>query len=183
MFFGMRSMANNYRQFSEELNLKTPEEVEWAKKRLSELRRSVDRIAAVEVLEGDEAEDLHRSESKADFEFSFDTNSVVMFAEENGSVDDIASFVEEYLRTFDPTGCWSLTWADHCSKPRPGEFGGGAAFITASGTKWIDSGGWASVRRRAWNTCKSCQRDRKDHTSDGKCLFEPTVFVKSEPEV
>ncbi len=50
-----------------------------------------------------------------------------------------AHLVQKFLKQFAPNDSWSLTWATTCSKPRAGEFGGGAVFVTASDIKWNDS--------------------------------------------
>ena len=39
--------------------------------------------------------------------------------------------VQKFLKRFRPDQWWSLTYAATCSKPRVGEFGGGAVFVTA----------------------------------------------------
>ena len=53
------------------------------------------------------------------------------YAEESGSPDNVAWLVQKFLKRFRPDQCWSLTYAATCSKPRVGEFGGGAVFVTA----------------------------------------------------
>ena len=59
-----------------------------------------------------------------------------VYAEEYGNPDNVAWLVQKFLKTFRPDQCWSLTWASTCSKPRIGEFGGGAIFVTADEIKW-----------------------------------------------
>ena len=56
-----------------------------------------------------------------------------------GNVAQVAHLVQKFLKQFAPNDSWSLTWATTCSKPRTGEFGGGAVFVTASDIKWNDS--------------------------------------------
>jgi len=59
-----------------------------------------------------------------------------LYAEEYGSPDNVAWLVQKFLKTFRSDQCWWLTWASTCSKPRIGEFGGGAIFVTADEIKW-----------------------------------------------
>ena len=53
-----------------------------------------------------------------------------------GNPDNVAWLVQKFLKKFRPDQCWSLTYAATCSKPRVGEFGGGAVFVTADEIKW-----------------------------------------------
>ena len=62
-----------------------------------------------------------------------------IYAEEHGQNDSAAYLVQMFLRQFQPDGCWSLTYSYRCSKPRVGEFGGGAVFVTANDAKWMDT--------------------------------------------
>jgi hypothetical protein len=62
-----------------------------------------------------------------------------LYAEEFGCVDRVAHLVQKFLRRFRPEDCWSLTYATTCSRPRVGEFGGGAVFVAADRIKWINS--------------------------------------------
>ena len=59
-----------------------------------------------------------------------------VYAEESGNPDNVAWLVQKFLKKFRPDQCWSLTYATTCSKPRAGEFGGGAVFVTADAIMW-----------------------------------------------
>ena len=63
-----------------------------------------------------------------------------IYSQDRACLDRVAHFVQKFLRTFRPGDCWSLTYSVTCSKPRVGEFGGGALFVTASDVKWL--GAW-----------------------------------------
>lgn len=56
-----------------------------------------------------------------------------VYAEESGNPDNVAHLVQKFLKACRPEQCWSLTYAATCSKPRVGEFEGGAVFVTADG--------------------------------------------------
>jgi hypothetical protein len=136
-------MANNYVQFSEGIDRITPEERTWIEVQLDADRWEVE---APEWNAPVEEEEL-------DFEWSFDTrfaesqegeHFLWLYAEESGCPDQVAEFVRAFLARFRPEGCFSLTYAETCSKPRLGEFSGGAIFVTADGHQhepacfWVD---------------------------------------------
>lgn len=67
--------------------------------------------------------------------------TLYVYSEEYGNPELVADFikllldyglivVEEYVL---------LEWAETCSKPRPGEFGGGACMISRKGIEWRES--------------------------------------------
>jgi hypothetical protein len=84
-------------------------------------------------------------DEEAGFEHSFGTDEdgrenwgrhLWIYAEEGGDVERVAHLVKKFLKKFRPGECWSLSYATTCSKPRVGEFGGGAVFVTADDVKW-----------------------------------------------
>jgi len=62
--------------------------------------------------------------------------SVWFYCEDHGELERLAHLMQKFLRTFRPAESWSLCYATTCSKPRIGEFGGGALFVTAERVKW-----------------------------------------------
>jgi hypothetical protein len=148
-------MANNYLQFSLSVPLKTKAELKWVAKTL----------AAITRLFGSPG-DLDEKRARAlgpigrriieerwdylDFQWSLEPahddahgGALWIYAEESGNPDQVAVVLEEYLKLFAPTGVITFTWACTCSKMRVDEFFGGAAVVTASGTKFIDAMSWA----------------------------------------
>jgi hypothetical protein len=71
-------------------------------------------------------------------------------AGEWGYVDGAARLVRKFLKRFRPDQCWSLTYATVCSKPRVGEFGGGAVFVTADEIRWQDAYDFVEQQRAAF---------------------------------
>jgi len=130
-------MANNYRQFSFALQLKNVKEAIWCQKRLKKLS---------------ETEDEEGCGTKTDFDWTVyrptatdpKINPHVWFKDngESGNVEQIADFVEEYLKKFDKQGYFAMTWADFCDKHRLGEFGGGLALVKADGQHWFQEHQW-----------------------------------------
>jgi hypothetical protein len=63
-------------------------------------------------------------------------------SEEGGDPRRVAHLVQKFLREFRPQESWSLSYALTCSKPCPGEFGGGAVFVTAQGFRHFATFDW-----------------------------------------
>ena len=62
----------------------------------------------------------------------------------------MAHLVQKFLKKFRPADCWPLTYSETCSKPRVGEFGGGALFVTATDVKWQSAFSFIEQERRAF---------------------------------
>ena len=131
-------MANSYRQFSLVLNLDNKKEETWCRKTLKKLSQT-------ESAEGG---------SETDFDWTVypagedpKSHPWIWFHDggEYGNVEQIADFVEKYLKKFQPKGYFVLSWADTCSKSRVGEFGGGLAVVTANGPTWFNDSDWVNT--------------------------------------
>ena len=125
-------MANSYLTFSEVIARLDAHERKWVRRVLGcdrNVRRTLSgaglRVSAVDL------------EDWPGFQWQFnDADSELwLHADESGNVDHVGEFVRAFLARFRPNECWTLTWAETCSKPRVGEFGGGALFITAKALK------------------------------------------------
>ncbi len=82
-----------------------------------------------------------------------------LYSEECGHVDRVAHLIQKFLRDFRPHRCWSLTYATTCSKPRVGEFGGGAVFVTADDIKWHSADEFVEQQRAAFGECEEATGD------------------------
>jgi hypothetical protein len=60
----------------------------------------------------------------------------------NGGIDAVCAFVQHLLKRFNPTAHITLEWSNDCSKPRTDAFGGGAALITATEIKSMNTRQW-----------------------------------------
>lgn len=153
-------MANNYLQFSEVLTLKNPKEAEWVKRRLGLFKRvgesddpeshpeysDYEKMVKQYVNHGDDPViefDWNIEQRRADGRFL-----LYIFSEESGNIDQAAIFVQEFLLNFTPDKCFYISWAETCSRPRAGEFGGGAAFITAKKIQWMNIADWCDDKRK-----------------------------------
>jgi len=77
-----------------------------------------------------------------------------VYAEEFGNPDNVVWLVQKFLKKFRPGQCWSLTYAITCSKPRVGEFGGGALFVTTDKIEWQNACDFVEKQRSAFETKK-----------------------------
>ena len=96
-------MANNYTQFSFLIGDITPEEKVWCETQVDE---------NIEVDDDDD---------RWGFSIEIDGTDLVIFAEENGNVEHTATFVQAFLKKFRPKEVVCFSWAETCSKMRPGE--------------------------------------------------------------
>ena len=146
-------MANNYTQFSEVIPRLTPDEEAWIREQLDsgamqdESRRSqlawkpefedIDYVTFEWSVEDDNDEDVDSC-----------GRHLWLHSDESGSPIDVAAFVQAFLKKFRPDQSFALTWADTCSKPRVGEFSGGALFITAHAVEVCSPFEWLGERER-----------------------------------
>lgn len=148
-------MANSYLQFSLLVPLKSEAELRWVAKTLASITKLFDdgelderRARALGPLgkriiaEAWDAFDAQWSlePTRNDAE---GVAALWIYAEEAGQPEHVAAVLEAFLQKFRPTGVITFSWAYTCSKLRPGEFGGGAALVTADGTKMLDAQSWA----------------------------------------
>ena len=117
----------------------TPAEREWI--RVQQAER--------ENFWADEAEDEADAEYWADLEgIAFEATEegeLLVISEEFGNPNAAAGFIQEFLIEFRPAAGVIFEWAYTATKMRPGEFGGGAAVITAAEIRWLDVNGWAQA--------------------------------------
>jgi len=128
-------MANNYLQFSEMITKLTPDETKWWADKIKAEDELRERSNSGEATE-DEEEYICSGELHIDFEN--DGKNVWLHGDEFGSVDRLAAVVQAFLIACRPKSCFSATWAEYCSKPRIGEFGGGGVFVTATDIQYFN---------------------------------------------
>jgi hypothetical protein len=140
-------MANNYVLFSEEITDLTDEEVEWLEQVLVQCHSSdwqVDYPELAELLGLSEEEAKKLEVYWPDFEFSIDdafgNKYLTVWSDDNGRVDNVGLLYGAFLRRFRPEDVYWIQWAETCSKPLPGQFGGGA--IRVSAEKILRWGTW-----------------------------------------
>lgn len=72
-----------------------------------------------------------------------------LYAEEYGRPERVAHLVQKFLRQFRPAAQWWLTYAITCSKPRIGQFTGGAIFVTAETVVCFEAADFVEQQRAA----------------------------------
>ncbi len=136
-------MANNYTLFSTEVANLTEAEQEWFK--------------AVMAMDGDNADtfaDPKWEEVVGQYDgylpctIDLEGTSAYLYSEESGDVDGTAALLSLFLRETGRTGALDLEAAFTCSKPRPGEFGGCAFYITADEIRSHGTGQWVAEQYR-----------------------------------
>lgn len=85
-----------------------------------------------------------------DFIVADGDHHIWLHRDESYDPDEIANIVQKFLKQFRPTDCFCLTWAEYCSKPCIGEFGGGALFVTADDIKSYSTYEWVEKVKAAW---------------------------------
>jgi hypothetical protein len=166
-------MANNYLQFSEVIPHLTIEEERWLAAQL-EIIHVYD---GKEYLATDLPEALAAARPEwcgcrayrdldgfdpemaegAGFDYEFDTDSssydnwgrhLWVYAEEYGDLELLAHLVQQFLKRFRTQDSWTLGYACTCSKPRVGEFGGGAVYVDAEQILFFDGRNSAQARQQ-----------------------------------
>jgi len=138
-------MANNYVKFSEVLENLTQEERDWINAQLrTEVPEEYDPVL-YDLIEGEE--------HFPSFEWSFDSErsgarSLWLYASEVGEPQHVALFVQAFLKKFRPNGFFGFSYAETCSKPRIGEFGGGAVAVTAEYIRYEHTQSWLWEQRK-----------------------------------
>lgn len=120
-------MADYYTNFSAVLKLSNEREKKWCE----------DRFKKWEEIENEDSGCIG-----PDFQYVIKDDSLWMYTEESGNVDEVAGFVQIFLREFHPTGYWCMEWSNTCNKLRSDGFGGGAVFVTAEVISSLNSYQW-----------------------------------------
>ena len=166
-------MADNYLQFSEVVANLTEQEEAWLKDQLQPVRAFGEKEYPEDAVPADLADtdadwsgvrflrDKPDHDAQWDalgFEHGFhedhDTGGwgrhLWLYAEDWGDASNVAWLVQKFLKQFRPNQCWSLTYSATCSKPRVGEFGGGAVFVTADTIQWQNAHDFIEDQRAAF---------------------------------
>jgi hypothetical protein len=168
-------MANHYVEFSQVLPKLTEEEAEWLRQQLEVVSVFGDVEYAEDALPDDlknkDADwtgcrayrdmknDDHDFGENAGFEYAFSEDDkdeewgrhLWIHAVEYGNIERVAHLVQKFLKRFRPDDSWAMTWATTCSKPRVGEFGGGAVFVTAANIEWDSAHDFVEEQRAAFS--------------------------------
>jgi hypothetical protein len=170
-------MANQYLEFSEVLPNLTSEEEAWLNEQLEIVHVFGDQqYTSAELPEGLDAmksdwcgirawhdlEELPGLRTDVGFCYEFCDEDLDedwgrhlwFYTEEWGYPELVAHLVQKFLKRFRAGDCWSLSYAVTCSKPRVGEFGGGAMFVTANEIQYFSDGDFREKSREAFEKTK-----------------------------
>ena len=150
-------MADNYVLFSQVVPRLTAAERAWAERTLGGGERGDE----LQHDEPDPARALHASGIRTRhvdpddwpgfaWELTRPGNDLWLYSSESGNPVHAGEFVRALLARFRRRDCWTLTWAETCSRPRVGEFGGGGLFVTAGSVRAFSASDWLAGRRRAF---------------------------------
>ena len=139
-------MANNYTLFSFDIPAITVDEAEWCVKELKRREDSDDELCGWtwKVLGADERPELRTAVADAlEREQQADPRRRLwLYAEESANIETAVRFLQDFLARWRPADVLGFEWAHTCSSPRLGEFGGGAAVVTANYIKWMNTTQW-----------------------------------------
>lgn len=143
-------MANNYLQFSFTVPA-TQEQADWVGAFVATCHDRCEGIGE----DADYDQDILRcleGDLFPDVEIEYLDNELWFHADESGDVEFTANLVHEFLNKFslDHSDPIAFEWACTCSRPRPGEFSGGAAFVTKDGVEFMTTGTWIGERLMAF---------------------------------
>ena len=141
-------MANNYLHFSEQISDLTDEEIKFLNDAFGWTPPYNEDNELPEGFEWPHWYDQDAEGVGFEYDLNYDLNqeerSLWVYAEEYGNVDTLAALVHELIVKFRPDYVFTLTYSETCSKPRLGEFGGGAIVVSKYGTRSINAHGWVS---------------------------------------
>lgn len=163
-------MANNYTEFSELIENLTDEERSWFERRM-------------EKLEADNEEDFI-----GDFSYGIEDGGKTLwiYSDESGDIDVACDVIQEFLAEFRPSESFTLSWAATCSKPRVGEFGGGAVYVTADRVEYVSSWGWIDQKKNGTDLesiARALVSTGDDEGCDGLVVVDREAFLRLQEAV
>lgn len=166
-------MADYYTSWSFALEV-SQEELEWVKKVFEQLEKMTDTAddGARDVLRdeietkfgvivGDVFEDDGHDFIPFDYSWNDTDERSIWFHGDCGGQVGAAEIVRAFLQQWRPTASTNITWAETCSKPRPGDFAGGAIFITATSKTFFHTADWLKQMHEEFERSKNKKRGRK----------------------
>ena len=127
-------MANNYVQFSALLDVGSAENVRHA----------------LDIAVGHVNEDTDECGFEYGPQSQFDpaSTAVWIYAEESGDPESVADYVAKVAHALGLTGKWGMTYSLSCTRPKLGEFGGGAVVVDllTGNAQFLDAHAWMADR-------------------------------------
>jgi hypothetical protein len=140
-------VADYYTGFSEVIQNLTDEEKEWVEGIPTMCGCDDDIKALAKALEEyNIVSDAESLDNFPQFTSQIDHNGswwISTWDEEGANLDHVAWLVQAFIKKFRPDFVFKLTWAEYCSKPRVGEFGGG--WLVVSKDKIVYGSTWGEA--------------------------------------
>lgn len=127
-------MANYYTVFSTSIDDLSIEEKKWWELTLNAAKEDPEIVWPGKDFEA------------VEFEWEVEDDSVWLYAEESGDVDQVLLLIQKFLRAFRPDDVRSLSWASYCGAPRLNEQGGGGAVVTSKRIISMTTWEWVNAR-------------------------------------
>jgi hypothetical protein len=142
-------VADSYTQFSEMLKVKKEKERAWFRLML----RAGDKTVSDHWLDNEPMTEAAKvwekilgkeNDESAEFHWEIEDEGVWFYADCCGNCEHAAKLVQRFFQDMRPKGndIFTLTWAGTCSKPRLGQFGGGACVVTKKKIYWMNTWDW-----------------------------------------
>ena len=151
-------MADNFVESSFVIEILSPEELAWWKKKGEQDTHPYKEWELIEndtqvwfhedtYFDGEEAAAVSQSFRK-EWELIENDTQVWFHEDTNFDVEEAAAVIQSFLKECRPKGSCGFSWALSCSKPRLDEFGGGACFVTAQKVWWHSYNDWLQDKYR-----------------------------------
>jgi hypothetical protein len=88
------------------------------------------------------------------FSWEIEPEGLWVYSEAGGDPDEVAQVFKAFLRKFRPREMLVVRYAETCSKPRLGEFGGGAYVVMANKIEQISAHGWVDSMQKRYSKFK-----------------------------
>jgi hypothetical protein len=136
-------MSNQYTEFSQIVENLTEAEINW-------LRSGLERNEQAE--EGDDNQIIYATVVETNLLRGADSKPYLWIQGEYGLNEATTLFLQAFLQTFRPDQAIGIEQAIYADRPRAGEFGGSATFITAKTVEHFSTTEWLEQQQHRFNT-------------------------------
>jgi hypothetical protein len=192
-------MADYYTEFSETIEYSSDEERDFLMMGFDGIEALSQKLIASAMADGTHKTDHDYFEQARKFynaEFGEDAASYAddwvvtykdegdhlwLHSEESTVIDMVAYVIAAFQKKFKCELAWQMSWSAGCSKPRIGEFGGGAVVVYKGECHWINARSWADdLAKELTDKTKGEQRDDGGvHTTEAEAPAEGAEASKS----
>lgn len=133
-------MADYLTRFSLMIPATTEAERTWAAELVDGIARDDDDLPPViKSVFGEDVDGIY-------FQLELQDDGLWVHSDDTGSVDQVVVLVQHFLARFRPITAIGFSWANTCSRPCLDSFGGGAAYVTATRVKHINTNVWLAAQ-------------------------------------